>query len=133
MADNQKPGSPEEIDKDLKEILLFLAGFVKTLIERLKDGFQVLPDTIAMIPALLPGQQAYEGNENAWKYLASLTDEKINETVDLILKEIGNISPTLKEMIKRGLLFAAQGYMLFLAGKAHSEANKGKGTGAKPA
>lgn len=112
------PGSPENIDVDLQQIITFLSTVVKKLIERLKDGFQAFPDIAALIPSLLGGQEAYEGNENAWRYLASLTDEKADETVTAILAEIPNVSETKRAIIKHSLMTLAHGYMAYLAIKA---------------
>lgn len=109
------------IDKDLAQILSFLGEVSKKAIERLKDGFQPLPDIMAMIPSLMGGQEAYEGNENAWNYLATLTDEKMNETVAAIMAELKEVEPKKQEFIKRILLTLANGYMTFLAGKALNE------------
>lgn len=110
--------SPESIDPDLQQIITFLSTVTKKLIERLRDGFQALPDIMALIPALLGGQEAYEGNENAWRYLASLDEEKTDETVNSILAELNEVSETKRAIIKYSLRALANGYMAYLAVKA---------------
>lgn len=114
----KQPGSPEEIDSDLEEILAFLAAFIKKLVERLKDGFQPLPDIMALIPTLMGGQEAYEGNENAWKYLSNLNDTKLDETVSSIMAKIGETSEEMRNVIKYPLKTLGNGYMSYLAFKA---------------
>lgn len=110
-------------DKDLQEILTFLSTVTKKIIERLKDGFQTLPDIMAIIPSLLGGQEAYEGNENAWKYLASLNEQKMDDTVNSILAELNQVTETKRTIIKYSLRTLANGYMTWLAVKADNAIN----------
>lgn len=123
----------QTIDPDLEQILQFLSDVIKKLIERLKDGFQPLPDIMAMIPSLMGGQEAYEGNENAWKYLSQLNDTKLDETVSSIMAKIGETSEEMRNVIKYPLKTLGNGYMSYLAFKAlqaaRAKANSGQPQG----
>jgi hypothetical protein len=102
---------PEEINKDLQEIIDVTSNIVKTLIDRLKDGWQALPDLMAMFPPLMGIQMAVEGNANAWAWLFPLTDEKVDIVVDAVMAKLGETSPLLRSFVKHVLLIIAHGYM----------------------
>lgn len=114
----------QTIDKDLEEILAFFAGFIKKLIERLGDGFQPVQDTLALLPALMGGQEAFEGNENAWKYLAPLDDQKLDETTASIMAKINEVNPLIQAIVKPVLKTLGNGYMSYLAIKAYQESKR---------
>lgn len=111
------------IEKELQEIISTASNIAKTLIARLKDGFQPLPDIMALFPSLMSVPAAIEGNEQAWAYLKDLTEEKTDEVIDSIMTEIKETSEDAKAIVKHSFLIAANGYMLFLAAKKIGDKN----------
>lgn len=107
----------DEINKDLQEIVDVTHNIVKTLIERLKDGWQMLPDLMAMFPPLMGIQMAVDGHANAWKWMFPLNDEKTNIVVDAVMVKLGETSPLIRSFVKHVLLTIANGYMAAIEAK----------------
>jgi len=113
----------EPINQDLKEIIDVTANIVKTLKERLKDGFQALPDIMALFPSLMGISVAVEGNQNAWPWLGSLTEDKTESIIAEIQTVLGDTSELTKKLIRHALLTVANGYMTFTTAKEIAAAN----------
>lgn len=99
-----------QIDKDLQEIIDVVAEGVQTTMTQLEDGFQYT-DVFAFVPVLSKIPKAIEGNENAWKYLADMDEEKENALVDAVAAKLGDASDFVKQTARRLIRLAAETYM----------------------
>ena len=102
------------IDKDLKEIVDVVAEGTNAIITQLKDGFQYT-DIFALVPVFSKIPEAIKDADNALHSLKSLTEEKENEIIDLVMSKLNDASEKTRNLVKFLLRTLASAYMLYLS------------------
>lgn len=115
-----------KLDQDLKEIIDVIAGGIRTAKSQLANGFQYT-DIFAFVPILSQIPTAISGNENAWKYLLDMNEEKENDLVNAVVEQLGDSSETIKVIARRLIRTLAEMYMLILAVKDAADSAKTEG------
>lgn len=87
MAENQKAGTPENIEPNLQEIIDLVAEAVEVGIKQLDDGFQYT-DIFSFIPVLSKIPEAIKDANKAWEYLQDMDATKRQELIDAVVAKL---------------------------------------------
>ncbi len=100
------------VEKNFMEIVNLIVDAVKTVTEKLKDGFQY-SDLVALIPVLMQIEPAIKDADHALNYLKDMTTEKRQDIINAVMEKLGSdANENLKEGVTRILDAAASDYML---------------------